>query len=111
MNKHARKATSKFLSLVLRHQPEVIGLSLRPTGWVNVDQLLEACALYGYPLTRAELLEVVAMCPKQQFSWSEDKQMIRANQGHSVQVGLKLNACRPPKATISRNTSFCSVFN
>lgn len=97
MNEHARQTTSKFLSLVLRHQPERIGLSLRPTGWVNVDDLLQACALYGHPISRAELLEVVAMCPKQRFAWSEDKRMIRANQGHSMPVELDLKDERPPK--------------
>jgi len=89
--------TSKFLSLVLRHQPEKIGLSLDQAGWVSVDELLQACRSRGIPLTKDELDDVVASNDKQRFSFSEDGSRIRANQGHSVEVELGYQPTTPPE--------------
>jgi putative RNA 2'-phosphotransferase len=88
--------TSKFLSLVLRHQPEAVGLTLDEGGWVDVDVLLAACAARGRPLTRAELDHVVATNNKRRFAYSEDGRRIRASQGHTVQVDLGLAPAVPP---------------
>lgn len=88
--------TSKFLSLVLRHQPELIGITLDASGWVSVSELLRACQAHGQPLTLADLHEVVAHNDKQRFSLSEDGQMMRANQGHSVPVELGYSPAIPP---------------
>ncbi len=96
MNKQARTKKSKFLSLVLRHRPERIGIVLDSQGWVPVAQLLERCAASGFSITEEELIEVVTTNPKQRFSFSEDGRRIRANQGHSVQVDLKLEPLAPP---------------
>lgn len=87
---------SKFLSLVLRHQPEAIGIALDPAGWVEVDVLLAALARQGRALDRAQLAEVVASSDKQRFALSEDGMRIRANQGHSVEVELGLTPQAPP---------------
>lgn len=87
---------SKYLSKHLRHQPERLGLALTPGGWVSVDDLLAACARQQFPLTRAELDEVVARNSKQRFSFDPTGTMIRANQGHSVAVDLQLEAITPP---------------
>ncbi len=87
---------SKYLSKHLRHQPERLGLTLAPGGWVNVDELLAACAAHQFPFTRAELEEVVANSDKQRFSFDQAKTMIRANQGHSVAVDLQLEPQIPP---------------
>jgi putative RNA 2'-phosphotransferase len=87
---------SKFLSLHLRHQPERLGLTLGPGGWVDVRMLLAACAQHGMPLTRAELDEIVARNNKQRFSFDESGERIRANQGHSVEVDLQLTPVAPP---------------
>ena len=89
-------STSKFLSLILRHQPEKIGLSLDPNGWANIDELLRLSAAKGRPFTRALLDEVVATNDKQRFMLNEERSMIRANQGHSVSVDLGLTAMTPP---------------
>lgn len=89
-------SVSKFLSLVLRHQPDVIGLSLSSSGWVSVDALLEAAARYGNPLSRELLDEVVFSNDKQRFAFSDDGLSIRANQGHSVSVDLELASKTPP---------------
>ncbi|MBW4441098.1 MAG: RNA 2'-phosphotransferase [Plectolyngbya sp. WJT66-NPBG17] len=87
---------SKYLSKHLRHAPERIELTLAIGGWVNVDDLLSACAAHQFPITRAELEEVVATSDKQRFSFDETKTRIRANQGHSVDVDLELQPQIPP---------------
>jgi putative RNA 2'-phosphotransferase len=92
-----RKSTSKFLSLVLRHQPGTIGLSLDRNGWVSVDDLLQALASHGKPLARADLESIVTSSDKQRFALSADRSMIRANQGHSVPVDLALPCALPPE--------------
>ena len=88
---------SKFLSLVLRHDPDRIGIELDEHGWTDVDALLAACARAGLPLTRDELAIVVATSDKQRFALSEDQTRIRANQGHSVEVDLDLEPAAPPE--------------
>ncbi|GAB4239820.1 MAG: RNA 2'-phosphotransferase [Elainellaceae cyanobacterium] len=87
---------SKYLSKHLRHTPEQLGLTLAIGGWVNVDHLLSACTAHQFPVTRAELEEVVATSDKQRFSFDETKTRIRANQGHSVDVDLELQPQIPP---------------
>lgn len=87
---------SRFLSLVLRHQPQAAGIELDDGGWVEVDTLLQGLAASGHPLTRTELETLVQSNDKQRFSLSEDKRRIRANQGHSVEVDLGLSPASPP---------------
>ncbi|MHC4202810.1 MAG: RNA 2'-phosphotransferase [Planctomycetota bacterium] len=88
--------TSKFLSYVLRHRPDEIGVELDPAGWARVAELLDACRRHGTEITREELEEVVATSDKQRFSFSPDGERIRANQGHSVAVDLGLEPLDPP---------------
>ncbi|NQU20130.1 MAG: RNA 2'-phosphotransferase [Candidatus Nealsonbacteria bacterium] len=97
MNEKSVKRTSKFLSLVLRHQPEKIGISLDDAGWVDVDVLLGATARHGRPISRDTLDYVVRTNDKQRFIFSEDGQRIRANQGHSVDVDLGYRPADPPE--------------
>lgn len=92
MSKH----TSKFLSLVLRHQPERIGIVLDDAGWTDVDTLLARAAAHGTSITRDELAEIVRSSDKQRFALSPDGTRIRANQGHSVEVALDLPPAPPP---------------
>ena len=87
---------SKFLSYVLRHQPDKIGLQLDRQGWVDVDALLKQANAYGVPLNRPLLEEIVATNNKQRFSFSPNGQKIRANQGHSVPIDLGLEPQKPP---------------
>ncbi len=87
---------SKFLSKHLRHQPERLGLNLQPGGWVAVDALLRACARHRFPVSRAELEEVVARNDKQRFGFDPTGTLIRAHQGHSVAVDLQLQPVEPP---------------
>jgi len=89
--------TSKFLSLVLRHRPDRIGLTLDPQGWARVDELIEAAQRARVPLDRELLRRVVAENDKQRFAFSDDGERIRASQGHSVAVDLGLVALAPPE--------------
>ncbi|NOQ35979.1 MAG: RNA 2'-phosphotransferase [Methylococcaceae bacterium] len=88
---------SKFLSLILRHQPETIGLKLDDNGWANIEELIAKTNQKGQRLNRKLLDEVVTTNDKQRFAISDDGLSIRANQGHSLQVDLKLVAKQPPE--------------
>ena len=89
--------TSKFLSLVLRHDPGKIGLRLDDAGWAGVDALLSAAASAGVRIDRPTLERVVAENDKKRFAFSEDGKRIRASQGHSVDVDLGLQPRTPPE--------------
>lgn len=93
----SRKRISKFLSLVLRHQPDVIGLKLDEQGWARVDELIERVNHSGEVLTREELDIIVAENDKKRFIFSDDGLRIRANQGHSIAVDLQLKEAVPPE--------------
>lgn len=88
---------SKFLSLVLRHKPEEIGLVLDTNGWANIDELILLAGHKGMSLTRAMIETIVAESDKQRFAISEDGVRIRANQGHSVDISLGLKPQVPPE--------------
>jgi putative RNA 2'-phosphotransferase len=87
---------SKFLSYVLRHAPEKIGITLDAEGWVEVRKLLAASKKAGKSFSDAELREVVATNDKKRFTLSENGLRIRAAQGHSAKVSLGLTAKTPP---------------
>jgi putative RNA 2'-phosphotransferase len=88
---------SKLLSLVLRHNPGVLGLTLDAQGWVAVDDLLAAAQRHGHALDTATLAQIVADNSKQRFAFSPDGTRIRANQGHSIPVELGLEPITPPE--------------
>ena len=90
------KRIGKFLSLILRHQPETIGLCVDEAGWASLDQLLDACNRAGHSLTREDIEHVVATNDKKRFSFSEDGAYIRSSQGHSIQVDLGYEPREPP---------------
>jgi len=89
--------TSKFLSLILRHEPERVGLKLGDAGWVAVDELLSAVNRNGKALTLEQLQHIVATSDKKRYAFSEDGLRIRANQGHSVEVDLQYAPQTPPE--------------
>ena len=89
--------TSKFLSLILRHRPETIGLSLDENGWVDIDELQAAARAHGKKLDRTTLDRVVATNDKRRFVISGDGKRIRAAQGHSVAIDLALEPASPPE--------------
>jgi putative RNA 2'-phosphotransferase len=102
------KQTSKFLSLVLRHAPERIGIVLDAQGWTDVDELIAKFNAAGQPLDRVMLLEIVATSDKQRFTLSPDGSRIRAAQGHSVEVDLDLPSAVPP-AVLFHGTARANV--
>lgn len=90
------KQKSKFLSTILRHKPEKIGLKLDKQGWANIDELLEKAAKTYNQMTREELLYVVETNNKKRFAINDAGTQIRASQGHSIKVDLGYQAQVPP---------------
>jgi putative RNA 2'-phosphotransferase len=88
---------SKYLAKYLRHAPQELGLTLRPGGWVPVDDLLAAAEKSGFLITYDELVECVESNDKQRFAFDVSGELIRANQGHSVNVNLQLDEREPPE--------------
>ena len=87
---------SRFLSLVLRHQPQVLGLALDEQGWTDVATLLQKMNNKGFDLSMALLEHVVATNNKKRFAFNGDKTKIRANQGHSLRINLGYAPVKPP---------------
>jgi len=87
------KSTSKFLSLILRHKPQIVGLELDEHGWADVEELISRVK----GLNLAKLEQIVAQDEKQRYSFSADKKLIRANQGHSIPIDLELAELEPPE--------------
>lgn len=96
IGKTASVTISKFLSFVLRHKPESIGLALDPQGWAFIEVLIDKSKAAGVSFTKEQLLHVVETSEKKRFSVSADGQRIRAAQGHSVPVNLGLSPQVPP---------------
>lgn len=90
-------SVSKFLSLVLRHQPGKIGLSLDENGWADIGELLRLAAERGKRIDRATLDQVVRENDKKRFAVSPDGLRIRASQGHSIEIDLDLPPSAPPE--------------
>ena len=89
------KSTSKFLSLILRHKPQLIGLELDEHGWANVEDLIRRVNRKR-PIDLPTLEQIVAQDEKQRYSFSADGKLIRANQGHSIPVDVQLEELEPP---------------
>jgi len=94
--KDKTKRVSKFMSYVLRHNPQEIDLQLDENGWVSIEQLINNANSGGKSFTRDLIERVVATNDKKRFSISENGLMIRANQGHSIDVDLALKPLIPP---------------
>ena len=89
------RSTSKYISLILRHRPEVIGINLDEHGWAVVDDLIRGVNK-THPLDMKTLERIVAEDEKQRYAFNEDKTLIRANQGHSIPVDVELPEVIPP---------------
>lgn len=88
---------SKFISLILRHKPEEIGLTLDEYGYANTSDLIKGLNRKGYRVTISDIERIVEDDDKQRYSFNEDKTKIKANQGHSIAVNLELQDIEPPK--------------
>ncbi len=87
---------SKYMSYILRHRPDTIGITLDEHGWADVEELIAGIAKL-YKFDRAMLEEIVRTDEKQRYSFNEDKTLIRANQGHSIPVDVELEEKEPPE--------------
>jgi putative RNA 2'-phosphotransferase len=91
------KSTSRFISLILRHKPQVIGITLDEHGWADVKELVDGVnRSEGHYLDQEILEEIVRTDEKQRYSFNEDHTLIRANQGHSIPVDVELEQKTPP---------------
>ena len=90
------KETSKYMSLILRHKPDAIGIRLDEHGWASVDELIAGIARDN-EFNMEILEEIVRTDEKQRYSFNEDKTLIRANQGHSIPVDVELEEKEPPE--------------
>ncbi len=97
MNEKHNKKISKFLSLVLRHQPEIISLNLDENGWADIKELQEKCSKNNIHFTLEELEEMVKTNDKKRFIFNDGKNKIRANQGHSIDIDLAMKPQLPPE--------------
>lgn len=97
MTEQDKKRIGKFLSLVLRHSPETIGIELDENGWANVQELIEKCKSHRCHFTMTDLIEIVETNDKKRYSFNEKRNKIRANQGHSINIDLALTAVEPPE--------------
>lgn len=95
---------SKFLSLVLRHKPELIDIKLDVAGWVLITDLIKKSKAYGMNISKSDIDEIVAENDKKRFTISENGMKIRAAQGHSVNIDVGYEAQKPP-STLFHGTS------
>ncbi len=86
----------RFISLVLRHHPESIGVTLDRFGYANVDELISKMNSHGRHIDFKTLKLIVETNNKKRYSFNEDNTKIRANQGHSIPVDLQLTETTPP---------------
>ena len=96
-NQNGNDSLSRFISRILRHKPEVIGICLDEHGWASVQELLDRINANGrYRIDHPLLEEIVRTDAKQRYSFDESRERIRANQGHSINVDVELTPCDPP---------------
>lgn len=86
----------RFISLILRHKPEAVGIKLDSNGWADVDKLISGINKCGKKINMEILERIVHENNKQRYSFDETHTKIRANQGHSVNVDVELKESIPP---------------
>lgn len=91
------KNLSKFMSLVLRHKPETIGIKLDENGYADLAELINGLVKNGMTVDFLDIEEVVNSDNKGRYSFNETKTKIRANQGHSIKLNLELESKVPPE--------------
>lgn len=96
MTEREQRKISKFLSLILRHKPEIAGITLDRQGWADTQELLAKTPSKGFRISLEQLKEVVKNNDKKRFAFSEDFSRIRASQGHSIPIDLDLQQVEPP---------------
>ena len=76
MNRRLTKI-SKYLSFILRHHPESIGLKVDADRWAVLDELISKANANGKSLTAEQVTNVVALNEHKIFTLSEDGLRIR----------------------------------
>ena len=100
LNQKQLDKISKFLSFILRHKPEAIGLKLDKEGWAGIDWMIKLAetSADGLAFDQAALMQVVETNAKKRFEISADGMKIRAVQGHSTDdVARVFEEKQPPK--------------
>ena len=97
---------SKFLCVVLRHDPSAAGIEVNEHGWARADAIIEAFSRRG-PFDRETLEEIVRNDNKSRYAFSADGSMIRCNHGHTIRVDLELPASRPPEYLLHGTGDVC----
>lgn len=88
---------SKYISLILRHKPETIGITVDKHGYVNTDDLIKGVKTKYPEFNKDTLVKIVETDEKQRYSFKDNGKLLRANQGHSFPVDLELEAQQPPQ--------------
>ena len=105
---------SKYIALILRHRPDVIGITLDEHGWANVSDLLKGINK-TQTITMKMLEKIVEEDSKQRYSFNREKTLIRANQGHSIKVDVELKECKSElqkeHSLVSNNNDVIIVFD
>lgn len=96
MTSKEKTKASKFMSLILRHNPSAGGIVLDANGWANTFDLVKALKTKFPTMSVAILKEIVAEDEKQRYAFSAHDMKIRANQGHSIDVDVELIETIPP---------------
>ena len=97
INEKQQTHISKFLSLVLRHKPETIGIQLDQNGWIDINELIEKSNKYGIQFDRETLNQIVTTNSKKRFAFNDKFDKIRASQGHSIEIELGYKNQKPPE--------------
>ncbi len=97
MNNANERKLSRYISLILRHKPETIGITLDRNGWADVEKLIDGIKKSGYYIDKDILETIVRQDEKQRYSFNEEHTRIKANQGHSINVDLGLEERKPPE--------------
>lgn len=100
------KEVSRFLSRVLRHKPELIGVVLHEQGYTDIDTLIKNACEFGKHFDHAQLLSVVANNDKQRYQISDDGTQIRAVQGHSHPGVKRHYEPQTPPSVLYHGTAF-----
>jgi RNA:NAD 2'-phosphotransferase (TPT1/KptA family) len=110
MTEKEKKNISKFISKILRHRPEIIGIRLDEHGWADADELIAGVRRAGHPgFDREKLDEIVETNNKKRYSYSADGRLIRANQGHSIPVDVELPEMTPPRKTLRPSVASVTI--
>ena len=70
----------RFISMVLRHKPEIIGITLDEHGWADVDTLIKAMNEHKKYIDKAMLEKIVAENDKKRYSFDKN---------HYCQFGIR----------------------